>query len=62
MLGHRRTEAKRDPFALTFQGKQDWRIPQRTHLLEHASLGTLEISITQIGDSARGSTFEAILT
>lgn len=61
-LGHRRSEATRDPFALTFLGLTGWRVPQGIYPLSHPSIGVLEIFITQVGDGPEGSTFEAVFT
>lgn len=61
-LGHKRTSASRDPFALTFRGQPGWRLPQGIYRFSHASLDTLEMFITQVGDDAQGSTFEAVFT
>lgn len=61
-LGHRRADAPRDPFSLLFRGLPGLHLPQGIHRLEHASLGALEIFITQIGDGPQGSLFEAVFT
>lgn len=61
-LGHKRSHASRDPFALTFRGQPGWRLPQGIYSFNHAALGTLEIFITQVGYDAQGSTFEAVFT
>ncbi len=61
-LGHRRPEVARDPFALTFRGASNWRLPQGIHRLDHPQAGSLEIFITQVGDGPGGSLFEAIFT
>lgn len=62
VLGHRRADAARDPFSLLFQGPPRLRLQQGVYAFENQVLGTLEIFITQIGDGAQGSTFEAIFT
>ncbi len=62
LLGHRRTDASRDPFSLEFHGPAGVRLPQGIVALEHPTLGTLEVFITQIGLSAGNSSFEAIFT
>ena len=62
VLGHRRTEAIRDPFSLTFQGEAGWRLPQGIYPLEHEAIGLLEIFLTQVGDGKNGSLVEAIFT
>ena len=62
LLGHRRTEAARDPFALTFRGAHGLRLPQGIYLFGHGAMGSMEIFIAQIGDGAKGSLFEAVFT
>jgi len=61
-LGHRRADAKRDPFSLTFTGPQGLRVPQGTYLFECDALGEIGMFITQVADGANGSEFEAIFT
>lgn len=61
-LGHKRPAAQRDPFALTFRGAQGLRLPQGIYRFECEGLGEIEFFITQIGDGAKGSEFEAIFT
>jgi hypothetical protein len=61
-LGHRRPDAKRDPFSLTFRGKPGWRLPQHIYRFEHEALGSLEFFITQVADKGTGSEFEAVFT
>ncbi|MES2659179.1 MAG: hypothetical protein V4689_11225 [Verrucomicrobiota bacterium] len=61
-LGHKRTDAARDPFSLTFRGWHGLRLPQGTCGFSCESLGEIEFFITQVGDGARGSEFEAIFT
>jgi hypothetical protein len=61
-LGHRRSDATRDPFSISFLGPQGLRLPQGIYPFSHATLGTIEMFITQVGDGARGSEFEAIFT
>lgn len=62
MLGHRRAQSLRDPFSLLFRGPSGLRIPQGIQKLTNATLGELEIFITQVGDGPDGSDFEAIFT
>lgn len=62
LLGHRRPEASREPFALTFRGPANWRLPQGIHCFGHPQTGSLEIFVTQVGDGPGGSLFEAIFT
>ncbi len=61
-LGHRRADAQRDPFALTFRGAAGLRLPQQIYRFEHASLGTVDIFIAQVAAKPTGSEFEAIFT
>lgn len=61
-LGHRRTDAARDPFALTFRGSQGLRVPQGTYSFACEGLGEIELFITQVADGPQGSEFEAIFT
>lgn len=60
--GARHPEATRDPFSLIFTGAPDLRIPQGIRSLSHETLGSLEIFLTQVGASTRGSEFEAIFS
>lgn len=62
VLGHKRPDAFRDPFSLTFSGAPSLRIPQGTYHLECEAFGTMEIFIAQTGDGSKGSEFEAIFT
>lgn len=61
-LGHRRADATREPFALTFRGPAGLRIPQAIHVIEHPVAGRLEIFLVQVADKPDGSLFEAIFT
>lgn len=60
LLGHRRPDAKRDPFALTFIGPRGLRVPQSIYRLSHATFGVMEIFITQVGDGPQGAELEAV--
>jgi hypothetical protein len=62
LLGHRRPEATRDPFALTFLGPQGLRLPQGIYQFSREGFGEAGMFITQTGDGARGSEFEAVFT
>jgi hypothetical protein len=62
LLGHRRDQATRDPFSLTFRGAPGLRLPQGTYQLNCGALGEIGIFITQVADGAKGSEFEAIFT
>jgi hypothetical protein len=61
-LGHRRPDAKRNPFALLFRGPVGLRLPQGIYRFEHASTGALEFFITQVSAKPEGCEFEAIFT
>jgi hypothetical protein len=62
LLGHKRDEATRDPFSLTFRGVQGLRLTQGTYPIICEALGEIQIFITQVADGAKGSEFEAIFT
>jgi hypothetical protein len=62
LLGHKRDEATRNPFSLTFRGPQGLRLPQGTYHFTCGALGEIEFFITQVADGAKGSEFEAIFT
>ena len=62
VLGGRRAGAVRDPFSLGFRGAPGLRLPQGVYAIQNATLGSMEIFITQTGDGAGGSDFEAIFT
>lgn len=61
-LGHRRTDAVRDPFALAFRGPQGLRMAQGIYRFACEGLGEIELFITQVADGPEGSEFEAIFT
>lgn len=61
-LGHRHAGASRDPFSISFLGPQGLRLPQEIYPFSNATLGTIEMFITQVADGAKGSEFEAIFT
>lgn len=61
-LGHRRTEAKRDPFALTLVGPPGLLMPQRIYGFDHPLEGSFDMFITQTGNGPDGSLFEAVFT
>ena len=61
-LGHRRSEASRDPFALDFLGPAGMRLMQGIVSLSHPVAGTLEVFLTQVADKPDGSLFEVIFT
>lgn len=62
VLGHRRTEASRDPFSLEFHGLAGLRLPQGIYALTHPSYGRLDLFVTQIGLNATSSVLEVIFT
>jgi hypothetical protein len=62
LLGGRRTQALRDPFALIFEGKADLRLPQGIYTLVHDTLGTMEIFLTELGLKEGHTRFEAVFT
>lgn len=62
VLGHRRPDAVREPFSLTFRGPAGCRLGQGIQRLRHPEAGVVEVFITQIGDGAGGSQFEVIFT
>jgi hypothetical protein len=62
ILGHKRNEATRDPFSLTFRGIQGLRLPQGIYQLSNNDLGEFELFIAQVADGEKGSEFEAIFT
>ena len=53
-------EGFRSPFALYFRGPREPVLPQQTHSLEHAELGTLEIFLVPVGSTEAGTLYEAI--
>ena len=53
-------EDRRAPFALTFRGPGDPLLPQGIYKLEHDSVGPLEIFLVPLGQTAEGTTYEAI--
>ena len=61
-LGNRRSDAQRNPFALTFLGAKGLRLPQGIYRFECDGLGEIEFFISQFGDGAKGAEFEAIFT
>lgn len=61
-LGHKRSDAPRDPFSLTFHGPQGLRLPQGIREFRCEPLGEIGLFITQLADGPQGSEFEAIFT
>lgn len=59
-LGH--AGATREPFSLVFRGRHGLRLPQGVYRFENASLGEIEIFITQLADQSSGADFEAVFT
>lgn len=62
VLGNRRPEAIRDPFALQFGGVPNLRVPQGIYRLEHAEMGEMELFLVQTGANTVASEFEAIFS
>jgi len=62
MLGHKRPEAARDPFSLTFVAAPGLRLPQGIYRFSCAALGELDLFITQLADGPQRAIFEAIFT
>ena len=62
ILGHRRDDAVREPFSLTFRGPPGLRLPQGIYAFGCEALGEIELFITQVADGPQGSEFEAIFT
>jgi len=60
--GHKWPGATREPFMLTLAGPSGLRAPQAIYRFEVPELGELEMFITQTGDGADGSRFEAVFT
>jgi len=52
--------AAREPFALTFGGPAELRLPQAIYKMSNAQLGEMEIFIVQIAADQTSSTFEAV--
>lgn len=61
-LGHKRSGALRDPFALTFHGPNGWQAGQGMFRITHAELGELEIFLVQVEGGAGPAGLEAIFT
>lgn len=61
-LGHKRPDAPRDPFSLTFRGAPGLRLPQGIYHMSCEGLGEIEPFITQNAGGSGGSEFEAIFT
>ena len=59
-LGPAHSLAKREPFALTFRGPAELRLPQGIHKMSNAQLGEMEIFLVQIAADQTSSTFEAV--
>lgn len=59
-LGHRRPDAKRNPFALVFRGSPGLRVPQRIYPIVHPELGTIELFLSQNSATPAGAELEAV--
>lgn len=62
ILGGRYPGSAREPFALTFRGPSGLHLPQSIYRFEIPGAEPLEFFITQTGDNAGGSWFEAVFT
>lgn len=60
ILGAAYPGAKRPPFALSFCGEPDLRLPQGIYKLHHSHLGEMDIFLVQTGADSTGAQFEAI--
>jgi hypothetical protein len=56
----REEEIRRHPFSLVFRGAHRFVLPQRTYVLEHPVMGTLEIFLVPIGPNNQGMGYEAV--
>jgi hypothetical protein len=61
-LGHKRPDAAREPYSLTFRGAPGLVIPQGIHHMSCDGFGEIEMFITQNAGGPGGSEFEAIFT
>ena len=59
-VGSLHSLAKREPFALTFRGPAELRLPQGIYKMSNAQLGEMEIFLVQIAADQTSSTFEAV--
>jgi hypothetical protein len=55
-----RPESTREPFALTFRGAPQLRLPQGIYKMSNAQLGEMEIFLVQIALDQTSSAFEAV--
>ena len=55
-----RPESIREPFALTFPGPAQLRLPQGIYKMRNATLGEIEIFLVQIAADQSSSAFEAV--
>jgi uncharacterized protein DUF6916 len=55
-----RPESLREPFALTFIGPAELRLPQGIYKMRHATLGEMEIFLVQVAADQSSSAFEAV--
>src|SRR5437762_10581608 len=55
-----RPESVREPFALTFRGPAQLRLPQGIYKMRNAQLGDMEIFLVQIAADQTSSTFEEV--
>ena len=55
-----RSGAAREPFALSFRGPAELRLPQGIYKMSNVQLGEMEIFLVQIAADQTSSTFEAV--
>jgi hypothetical protein len=51
---------QRQPFSLMFHGPRQFMLPQQVYILEHVTLGQLEIFLVPIGPDNVGQRYEAV--
>ncbi len=50
----------REPFSLVFRGPAGISLPQQIHVMEHETLGVMEIFLVPIAPDAAGLRYEAV--
>ena len=55
-----RPESLREPFALTFLGRAQLRLPQGIYKMRNAEMGEMEIFLVQVAADQTSSSFEAV--
>lgn len=61
-IGSGSPAAGRSPFALTFHGAPQLRLPQHIYRLENVEIGAAEVFLVQIAGDAAATKFEAIFS